>query len=192
VSGPIVCIGASWGGVDALRTVLGALPCELPAPVCIVQHRGEERGLVDLADSLQKATPLRVCEPEDKQPLTAGYAYLAPPGYHLMVNGEHMTLSMEGRVRWSRPSVDVLFESAAAARGSDVVAVVLTGANDDGARGARAVHDAGGAVIVQDPGTAERGEMPRAAVELGIPDVVLPLEEIADEIRRRVGEAGGA
>jgi two-component system chemotaxis response regulator CheB len=190
-SGLVVCIGASWGGVDALRTVLAAVPADFPAPICVVQHRGEiEGGLERLVESLAKATPLAVCEPEDKQPIEPGNVYVAPAGYHLMVNDTHLALSVEDRVRWSRPSIDVLFESAVAARGSQVLAVVLTGANDDGARGARAVHDAGGTVIVQDPDTAERHEMPRAAVELASPDAVLPLNAVAAELVRRVGGSG--
>lgn len=182
----IVCVGASWGGVDALRVLLAGLPGDLPVPVCIVQHRGEDEGLVQLARSLGRVTPLTVCEPEDKQPLQPATAYLAPPGYHLLVEADHVSLSTEDRVRWSRPSIDVLFESAADARGSEVVAVVLTGANDDGARGAVAVHGAGGVVIVQDPDTAERHEMPRAALETGVADAVLPLEAIAGEVVRHV------
>jgi two-component system chemotaxis response regulator CheB len=190
-SGVVVCIGASWGGVDALRTVLAGLPADFPAPICVVQHRGDiDEGLERLVESLAKVTKLRVCEPEDKHPIHAGTVYVAPAGYHLMVNDGHVALSVEDRVRWSRPSIDVLFESAVAARGSHVVAVVLTGANDDGARGALAVHDAGGTVIVQDPETAERREMPSAAVELASPDAVVPLDAVAAELVRRVGGSG--
>jgi two-component system chemotaxis response regulator CheB len=190
--GPVVCIGASWGGVDALRQVLAGLPDDFPVPICVVQHRGEgPGGLTLLVESLETVTRLRVCEPDDKEPLEAGHVYVAPPGYHLMVNDGHVALSVEERVRWSRPSVDVLFESAAAARGEQVVAVVLTGANDDGARGAKAVHDAGGTVIVQDPRTAERSEMPAAAVAIGDPDAVLQLDAIAAELVRLLGGGHG-
>ncbi|MCW2950409.1 MAG: cheB 1 [Thermoleophilia bacterium] len=181
----IVCIGASWGGLEALRVVLSGLPAEFPAPICVVQHRGDDDGVAMMVDFLHRKTQLEVCEPEDKQPLEAGTVYVAPAGYHLMVNDVHAALSVEDRVRWSRPSIDVLFESAAAARGCHVTAVVLTGANDDGARGAQAVHDAGGTVLVQEPDTAERSEMPRAAIATGAADEVLPLADLAAELVRR-------
>ncbi|MCW2922995.1 MAG: CheB methylesterase [Thermoleophilia bacterium] len=181
----VVCIGASWGGLDALRAVLGGLPADFAAPVCIVQHRGESDVPARMVEALDKVCALTVIEPEDKQPLVAGTVYLAPPGYHLLVNADHVALSVEDRVRWSRPSVDVLFESAASARGCHVTAVVLTGANDDGARGARAVHAAGGTVLVQDPETAERREMPSATIDMVEVDAVLPLDQIAAELVRR-------
>ncbi len=181
----VVCIGTSWGGLDALRTVLGGLPGDFGAPVCVVQHRSESESITQMVELLRTSTRLRVCEPEDKQPLEAGVVYVAPAGYHLMVDADHVSLSVEDRVRWARPSVDVLFESAAAARGCHVTAVVLTGANDDGARGALAVHGAGGTVIVQEPGTAERAEMPEATLGMVEADAVLPLQDIAAELVRR-------
>ncbi|MBC7460098.1 MAG: chemotaxis protein CheB [Thermoleophilia bacterium] len=180
----LVCIGASWGGLDALRVVLAGLSAEFPAPICVVQHRGEEDGVTMLVDFLASVTTLAVCEAADKQPLMAGTVYVAPAGYHVLVNGGRIALSVEDRVRWSRPSVDVLFESAAADQGSGVTAVVLTGANDDGARGVRAVRAAGGTVIVQDPDSAERSEMPRAAIATGAPDAILPITAIAAELVR--------
>ncbi|MCW2971862.1 MAG: cheB 1 [Thermoleophilia bacterium] len=182
----IVCIGASWGGLDALRVLLARIDASFPAPICIVQHRGEDDGGVTLlVDFLERVTTLRVCEAEDKQPLTAGHVYVAPAGYHMLINDGHVALSVEDRVRWSRPSVDVLFESAAADQGCHVTAVVLTGANDDGARGVQAVHTAGGTVLVQHPDTAERSEMPRAAIATGVADAVLPITALADELVRR-------
>lgn len=185
--GSIVCMGASWGGLDAIRTVLGGLPADFPAPVCVVQHRSDPDEVGELPHLLARGTVLTVCEPEDKQPLEAGTVYVAPAGYHLLVNDGHLALSLEERVRWARPSIDVLFESAAAARGAQVVAVLLTGANDDGARGARAVREAGGAVIAQDPATAQRPEMPQAAIDGGWVDAVVPLAQVAGELKRRVG-----
>ena len=181
----VVCVGASWGGLDALRVYLSGLPADFPAPICVVQHRGDDDGVTMMVELLRRSTALTVCEAEDKQPMRDGVVYVAPAGYHLLINDGHLALSVEDRVRWSRPSVDVLFESAAAARGCHVTAVVLTGANDDGARGARAVHDAGGTVLVQDPETAERAEMPRAAIETGAADAVMPLQELAAELLRR-------
>lgn len=181
----IVCIGASWGGLDALRVLLAGLTAEFPAPICVVQHRGDDDGVTMLVDFLERVTTLAVCEAEDKQPLTAGRVFVAPAGYHMLINGGSIALSVEDRVRWSRPSVDVLFESAASDLGCHVTAVVLTGANDDGARGVRAVRAAGGTVIVQDPDSAERAEMPRAAIATGAPDAILPITAIAAELVRR-------
>ncbi|MCW2926159.1 MAG: cheB 1 [Thermoleophilia bacterium] len=183
---PIVCIGASWGGVDALRTVLKGLPADLPTAICIVLHRPDPDGIAQLARVLSKDTGLTVCEPDDKQEMSNGVAYVAPAGYHLMVEDGHLALSVEDRVRWARPSVDVLFETAAESRAGGAIAVVLTGANDDGARGARAVHAAGGTVLVQDPDEAERREMPDAAIAMTEVDAVLPLDDIAGEIVRRI------
>lgn len=185
--GPVVCIGASWGGLDAVRVVLRGLPADLAAPVCIVQHRVELDEVHELVNLLDRASPIPVCEPEDKQPLEPAHAYLAPAGYHLLVNDGHLALSVEDRVRWSRPSIDVLFDTAASARGRNVTAVVLTGANDDGTAGARSVREHGGVVIVQDPATAVRPQMPQAAIDAGVADVVLPLEQIAAAVVARVG-----
>lgn len=187
---PVVCIGASWGGVAAMREVLGGLPGDLPAAICVVLHRAEHDGPAKLAAVLRRATRLKVCEPDDKDRLMPGTVYVAPAGYHLLVDGDHVALSTEGRVRWARPSVDVLFESAAGALGPDVVGVVLTGANDDGACGARTIHAAGGTVLVQDPDEAERRDMPDAAIAATAVDAVLPLDQMADEILRRIGGAG--
>ena len=131
---------------------------------------------------LGAVTRLNVCDADDKQPLERGYVYLAPPDYHLLVEGTHLALSVESPVAFSRPSIDVLLESAGEEYGDRCVGVVLTGANDDGARGLARIRELGGAAIVQDPATAERPEMPRAALR-AVPDAdVLPLEEIAPRL----------
>jgi two-component system chemotaxis response regulator CheB len=188
---PLVCIGASWGGLQAVRALLAKLPADFPAPVCVVQHRGDDDGQGGLANAMAVDTGLSVCEPNDKHPLEPGNAYVAPPGYHLLVDGDHLALSVDERESWARPSIDVLFASAADSAGAGTIAVVLTGANEDGARGARAVHEAGGVVIAQDPEEAERAEMPRAAIATGVVDEVLPLDEIAAAVIRHVGENEG-
>jgi two-component system chemotaxis response regulator CheB len=121
--------------------------------------------------------PLR--EVEDKDVIEAGHVYLAPPDYHVIVEPGHLSLSLGERVQFSRPSIDVLFESAAVAYGPAVAAVVLTGANNDGTAGIEAVKRAGGITIVQDPSTAESRTMPEAAIASGAADKVLPLSEIA-------------
>lgn len=182
----VVCIGASWGGVEALKHVLSQLPGDLGAAICIVLHRAEDEERERLAHVLRRTSRLKICEPDDKQPLHAGTAYIAPSGYHLLVNDGHVSLSADDRVRWARPSIDVLFESVAASRGDEAIVVVLTGANDDGARGARAVHDAGGTVLVQDPDEAERREMPDATIAMTDVDAVLPIDELAKSIVRHV------
>lgn len=185
---PIVCIGASWGGVAAIRSILSALPQDLAAPVCVVQHRPEEHGHAEIVRGLGRTVRLPICEPEDKEPLEAGSVYIAPAGYHMLVEDWHVSLSTEDRVRWSRPSIDVLFESVAEEVGSAATAVILTGANDDGCRGSRAVYRAGGCVIAQDPEGAERPEMPSAPIRAGWVHQVLPLEQIAAAVARRVRE----
>jgi two-component system, chemotaxis family, protein-glutamate methylesterase/glutaminase len=157
----VVVVGTSLGGLQALREMLGLLPGDLPAPLLIVQHRVKEgEGLCEL---LQSASALPVVEPEDKDELRPGQVYLAPADYHLLVEPGAVALSTDAPVNHARPSIDVLFESAADAYGPAVVAVVLTGASDDGARGALRIRQRGGTVIVQDPATAVSPIMPNAA-----------------------------
>jgi two-component system chemotaxis response regulator CheB len=165
----LVAIGTSLGGLNALQVVLAALPADFPAPLAIVQHRTKEGGAT-LAKLLQASCRLAVVEPEDKEPIRAGHVYLAPADYHLMVETAapggppHLCLSTEGPVNHSRPSIDVLFETAAEAFGPQVVAVVLTGASEDGARGAERVRRHGGTVLIQDPASAQSAVMPLAAM----------------------------
>ncbi len=165
--GALVVVGASWGGLHAVSAILRGLPADHRAPLVVVQHRSREaEGL--LARLLQDVTPLRVCEVDDKQAVLEGHVYVAPPDYHLLVeddpDGPHFTLATDGPVRYSRPSIDVTMVAAAEAFGARALAVVCTGANDDGARGARRVVDRGGAALVQDPATAEVRTMPEAAI----------------------------
>jgi two-component system chemotaxis response regulator CheB len=158
----LVVVGTSLGGLNALRALLASLPPDFSTPLAIVQHRGKG-GDGGLRDLLQTSSPLPILEPDDKEPIRAGHVYLAPADYHLLVEGGHLALSTEAPVNHSRPSIDVLFESAADAYGSALVAVVLTGASDDGARGAVRVGQRGGTVIIQDPSSAESAIMPAAA-----------------------------
>lgn len=180
----IVVIGASLGGLSALRSVLHGLPADYSLPVVIVQHRGyqNDHGADLLAQALSRFGPLAVRDAEDKGPVEAGTVFLAPAGYHLMLEDRHFALSTESVVSYARPSIDVLFESAAQAYGRGVVAVVLTGTGRDGADGARAVQAAGGQVLVQDPLEAEAPAMPRAALEALGQERGLPLVEIAREL----------
>jgi two-component system chemotaxis response regulator CheB len=180
----IVGVGCSWGGLEALTALLEGLPADLDAAVVIVQHRMHRPS--ELAAILGGHTPWTVCEADDKEGLSAGRVFLAPPGYHLLVDGDHFALSTEGPVRYSRPSVDVLLESLAGAYGPRVIGVVLTGANDDGADGLAAVVDAGGVAIVQDPASAARAEMPAAALARVPEALVVPLAEVGATVTRAV------
>lgn len=188
---PIVAIGCSWGGLEALSTLLEGLPEELPVAVVIVQHRLHRPS--ELASLLAKHTTWPVCEAEDKEGISPHRVYLAPPGYHLLVDRDRFALSTEGPVRNSRPSVDVLFESVAAAYGPRVIGVVLTGANDDGAKGLLEVVAAGGVAVVQEPATAERPTMPAAALATGVEARVVPLRELGAALADVAGSlvAGG-
>jgi len=161
-AGRILAIGTSMGGFRALREVLSAFPETFPLPIAVVQHRrDDEHGR--LVELMQPHTPLTVREPVDKDEMTPGRVYLAPTGYHLLVEPGWLSLSTEAPVCHARPSIDVLFESAAISYGPGVIAVVLTGASVDGAAGAARVAAGGGTVVVQDPADAERPEMPEAA-----------------------------
>lgn len=166
------------GGGHALQILLKGLPKTFPVPVIIAQHRGKETTPA-LSTILQDPCALPVCEPEDKEVIVGGRVYVAPADYHLLVEPGRLALSTEGPVNYARPSVDVLFESAAVAYGNRVVGVVLTGANQDGAQGAATIKARGGLVVVQDPATAERPEMPAAAIKAAPVDEILPLPEIA-------------
>src|SRR5689334_14423839 len=174
----LIVAGASLGGFDALVGLLGALPADYPLPLAVVQHRS-----VDSEDLLpvllQRTTRLPLVEVEDKQPILPGTIYIAPANYHLLVERNHFALSVDDRVRFARPSIDVLFESAADAYRERLAAVLLSGSNDDGARGMARVKARGGLTIVQDPASAESARMPAAAIAASPVNYVLPLAGIA-------------
>lgn len=182
----IVVVGVSAGGLRALGILLSGLPATFPVPIAVVQHRAADSVL--LASLLQARAKLRVCEVEDKQPLEAGVVHLAPPDYHLLVDRGHFSLTKDAPVAFSRPSIDVLFISAADALGPGVIGVVLTGANRDGARGLARVAARGGHTVVQEPASAEVPTMPEAALQLVPGATVLPLEAIADHLSRTVAD----
>ena len=175
----LVAIGASWGGLDVLRNILGDLPGELNAAVVIAQHRSPESHPTAMRDLLGAVTRLRVTEANDKDELRPGTAYIAAPDYHLLVEPGLVTLSTDAPVLYARPSIDVLLETAAESYRERCIGVVLTGANDDGARGLARVAELGGTAVVQDPETAQRDEMPRAALRATPAATVLPVAEIA-------------
>jgi len=174
----LIAIGASWGGLLAVGTLLEGISTELEQPIVIAQHRSAESTRGALESLLQRHTKRPVCEPHDKDSIEASHVYVAPPDYHLLVEGGRFALSIEGRVQFARPSIDVLFESVAEAYRDRAIAIVLTGANEDGAAGLAAIKRNGGVGIVQDPRTAAKKAMPEAAIAASQADAVLPLEEI--------------
>jgi two-component system chemotaxis response regulator CheB len=181
----VVAIGASLGGLAACRRLLWGLPPDFPAPLLLAQHRLAEAEPL-LAELLRREGGLKVEEPDDKAPLEPGTVYVAPSNYHMMVerSGDRIALSTEGAVRYARPSIDVLFESVAVSHSHRAIGVVLTGASDDGARGAQAIKRSGGRVIVQTPAQAESSVAPQAALRRIEPDAVLNVEEIAGVLCR--------
>lgn len=174
----LIVIGASLGGFHAIEVVLGGLPEEFPLPVVIVQHRSSDSDNL-IVSLLKRKCRLPVVEAEDKQAIMPGQVYIAPANYHLLVEERHLTLSTQPAVEFARPSIDVLFESAADAFRESVIAVLLTGSNRDGALGMARIKECGGLTLVQDPASAESGRMPEAAIAATEIDRVLPLPEIA-------------
>jgi two-component system, chemotaxis family, protein-glutamate methylesterase/glutaminase len=173
----IIVIGTSRGGLRVMQQILGALPPQFPLPIVLVQHRepGSDDTLLGL---LQTASALPVVEILDKQIIRPGHVYLAPADYHTLVEDDHFALSADEPVNYSRPSIDVLFESASDAYGERVVGVVLTGANNDGARGLALIKARGGLAVVQDPETSEAPAMPKAALKAVAGAQAMPVEEI--------------
>jgi len=177
-------IGVSAGGIEALKVLLPLLPASVPFPIVIVQHR-DSRSNGFLAEYLNRMSEIAVSEAEDKEPLCAGHAYLAPAGYHLLIESDRsFSLSADARVNYSCPSIDVLFESAADAFQESLIGVVLTGANADGAQGLKAIKARGGLAIVQNPATAESPAMPQAALRATPVDYIADLEELAPLLMR--------
>jgi two-component system chemotaxis response regulator CheB len=174
----MVVVGTSWGGLSALRELIGGLPKEFGLPLVVVQHRHKQSDSL-LPQLLQDETPLCVTEVEDKAPIASGTVFVAPADYHLLIEDGHFSLSTDEPVRYSRPSIDVTFVSAADTYGERAVGVVLTGANADGSRGLKRIFDRGGLAFVQLPATAESPAMPAAAVRCVPSARVLTLHEIA-------------
>lgn len=185
----LVVVGTSWGGLDAVGRLLESLPDGFSCPVAVVQHRGPATPADVMRRHLQRRTGLTVLEADDKEPIAPATVYLAPADYHLLVDDGSFALSLDPPVAYSRPSIDVTFESAADSYGAALTAVVLTGANADGAAGAVAVARAGGRVFVQDPADAERPEMPMAVLAAMQPDAVDTVEGLA--ARLAPGPDGG-
>lgn len=173
-----IVVGASAGGVEALLKVFGQLRKGFGVPILVVLHLPDERNS-QLAHVFGHRLAVPVEEAQDKQDVVPGTLYVATPGYHLSVEADRsLSLSLEEPVHHSRPSIDVLFESAADVYGPNLLAVVLTGANQDGARGLARVRELGGVTVVQDPDEAQVSIMPQAALALHEPDHILTLQDI--------------
>jgi two-component system chemotaxis response regulator CheB len=182
-----IVMGGSAGGLDALQAILPSLPRASSPPIAVVLHMlpGRPSGL---ASVLGGSTELVVKEAEDKEPMSAGTVYLASPGYHLLVEKDRsFALSVDDPVHFSRPSIDVLFESAADAFGTGLVGVLLSGANEDGARGLLRIRRAGGRTLVQSPETARAPRMPVAALELAAAEHVSGLATLGELLRTLTG-----
>jgi two-component system, chemotaxis family, protein-glutamate methylesterase/glutaminase len=178
----VIAIAASAGGLRALTTVLSALAAEFSAAVTVVQHL-DPRHRSLMAELLSRRSCLPVKQAEDGDRLRPGSVYVAPPDRHLLVNADGtLSLSKAELVHFLRPSADLLFESVAASFKDRAIAVVLTGTGSDGARGLRAIKKMGGTVVTQDEGTSEFFGMPSAAIQTGLVDFVLPLNEIASAL----------
>lgn len=181
-----IVIGVSAGGFQALKILLPALSATFPLPIAIVQHISE-RSDGFMMEHLNQLSKITVKEAENKEPLCPGFAYFAPPGYHLLVEPDHsFSLSIDERVNYACPSIDVLFESAAEVYGKTLIGVVLTGANADGAHGIRTIKACGGLAIVQNPEDAECPTMPKASLAATQADYVVYIEQIAPLLQQLV------
>ena len=178
-----IVIGGSAGAIEALSELLPVFCAGLPLPIFIVVHLPRNRASL-LVEIFQEKCPLRVREAEDKEPVEPGTVYFAPPDYHLLVDqGPRLALSADETVHFSRPSIDVLFESAADTYRDRLMGIILSGANEDGADGLAAVHRAGGITVVQAPESAQSTNMVTAALKLTNANFVLPLDKIATLLR---------
>lgn len=174
-----IVIGSSAGGLNALKVLFRGLDKLFNIPLIIVQHisADSENYLIQILNDIRK---LQVKEADEKEQPMPGMAYLAPPNYHLLLEPDRtFTLTIDERVNYARPSIDVLFETAAEAYKEKLIGIILTGANSDGSKGLRKIKEFGGLAIVQDPETAEVESMPRAAIQATMTDHIIPLDEIA-------------
>jgi two-component system chemotaxis response regulator CheB len=184
-------VGASAGGVEALCEILPSVPVRLRAPILIVLHLPRDQPSL-LAEIFRARCRRPVQEPMDKEPIEPGTVYVAPPDYHMLVDeGPQVALSDDDLVNFSRPSVDVLFQSAADFYGDRLLGIILTGANEDGAEGLAAVHAAGGLTVVQEPQGAQAPYMAVSAMKRTQPDFVLSLPGIASLLGALAAREGG-
>lgn len=176
----LICVGASWGGFEAFGQLLADLPIDIDVPIVLAQHRHPDSPDNALAGLLSLRARRRIVDVEDKMPIERNMVYVAPPDYHLLIQRGSFALSLDERVKFARPSIDVTFESAAYAYGPAVIGIILTGANEDGAAGLALIKQRGGVAVVQDPLGAVRRAMPDAAIAATAADAILPLDEIGN------------
>ncbi len=172
-------IGSSAGGLNALKVLFRGLHERFNIPLIIVQHISpdSENYLIQILNDIRT---LQVKEADEKEQPMPGIAYLAPPNYHLLIEPDRtFTLTIDERVNYARPSIDVLFETAAEAYKDKLIGIILTGANNDGSKGLKKIKEFGGLTLVQDPESSEVESMPRAAIQATAVDQILPLDEIA-------------
>lgn len=174
----IVVIGASAGGLAALQSILANLDKDISVPIIIVQHLSSDSG-VSILNLLKKYSVIELSEPIDKENLLGHHVYLAPADYHLMVQRDRtFSLSLDPKVNYCRPAIDVLFETVAEVYLDKTLGIILTGANKDGTLGCMAINKFSGVVIVQKPEEAKIPVMPQSVIEAGIADYILTLDEI--------------
>lgn len=173
-----IVIGTSAGGLHALSALIEKLPGNYPLPIVVVQHRSKElRELLE--EVLQSKCVIRIKQADEKEKLESGYVYIAPPDYHVLVEKNNtLSLSSDPPVRHSRPSIDVLFETAAIVFKNSLIGIILTGASNDGTAGMQAIKKHGGLTIAQDPAEAQFAYMPKSAIETKAIDKILSLSEI--------------
>jgi two-component system chemotaxis response regulator CheB len=187
-----VVIGASAGGVKCLRVLLQTIPPELAAAIIIVLHLHPLSNAEETAENLQRICPLPVKEAREKEKIVPGVVYIAPANYHLLIERDyHFALTIDPKVNFSRPSIDVLFESAAEAFQTRLIGVVLSGASDDGSTGLRRIKEFGGLALAQQPDSAEYPLMPKAAIDHCQVDAVLLPEEISAWLMDHVPQPEG-
>lgn len=174
-----IVIGTSAGGIEASVHILGKLPVTFALPIILVQHLHKDQDVVALVQLYNDRIPVQVKEAEEKEQIQPGHIYLAPPDYHLLIErDETFSLSVDEKVNYSRPSIDVLFESAADVYGPSLIGVLMTGANHDGALGLQRIKQYGGITLVEDPATAKFPEMPKSALACTEVDYVLSLDAL--------------
>jgi two-component system chemotaxis response regulator CheB len=175
-----VVIGVSAGGLYALTRVLGALPAGFPVPIIVVQHRSRDERFL-LEEVLQTKCKVHIKQADEKEAIRPGIVYFAPADYHLLIEKDKtFSLTFDEPVNYSRPSIDILFETAAEVYKNNLLGIILTGANKDGAKGMKCIHKRGGTTIAQRPDTADFPEMPKAAIKTGSIQHVMTLDEIRD------------
>ncbi len=176
----LIVIGCSVGGIEALRTILSDLPNPFSAAIAVVQHRSHDSNSM-MIRYFSEICNLPVLEPDDKEPIQPGQIYFAPANYHMLVAADkRFNLSMDEPVYFSRPSIDVLFNSAADIYHGKLLGIVMSGANGDGSTGLKEIKRLGGFTVAQDAETAFQPEMPRAAIEIAKPDLILSLQQIKE------------